>query len=206
VTQPHTLIGLSIIRYFLEVDFVLSEDKKKMYYYYAGKEKKAGEIKKKHEDELAPYPTQRDFDTMMERFQREFDDFWEMPPRLRQWMQMVPGFPTMPLREMAMPSVDLEDRGKDFCVSVELPGFDKEDVNVEIAEDAVVVQAKKTQAEEEKKKTYIRRERSAQTYYRRIQLPEKVVADNAKASLSNGVLEITLPKKEPKETKKLTIS
>ncbi len=40
----------------------LAEDKKKMYYYYAGKEKKAGEIKKKSEGEMAPYPVQRDFD------------------------------------------------------------------------------------------------------------------------------------------------
>jgi HSP20 family molecular chaperone IbpA len=37
-------------------------------------------------------------------------------------------------------------------------------------------------------------------------LPEKVVADNAKANLKDGVLEITLPKKEPKETKKITVT
>ncbi len=178
-----------------------------MYYYYAGKEKKAGEIKKKQdESEMAPYPTQRDFDRMMERFQREFDDFWEMPPRLRHWMRMPRGFPMMPWREMAMPSVDLEDRGKDFCVSADLPGFSKEEVNIEVGEDYVTIQAKKSQSEEEKKKNYIRRERAAQTYYRRIQLPEKVVSDNAKASLNNGILEIILPKKEPKEAKKLPIT
>lgn len=176
-----------------------------MYYYYAGKEKKAGEIKKKSESEMAPYPVQHDFDSMMERFQREFDDFWEMPPRLKHWMRMAPGFSMTP-KELAMPSVDLEDRGKDYAVSVELPGFSKADVNIEVAEDAVKISAKKTASEEEKTKNYIRRERSAQTYYRRIQLPEKVVADNAKANLKDGVLEISLPKKEPKETKKLQIT
>ncbi len=92
---------------------------------------------------------------------------------------------------------------KTTAVTVELPGFSKADVNIEVAEDAVKISAKKTASEEEKNKNYIRRERSAQTYYRRIQLPEKVVADNAKANLKDGVLEITLPKKEPKETKKL---
>jgi HSP20 family protein len=86
-----------------------------------------------------------------------------------------------------------------------LPGFKKEDVDVEVADDSVTVHAKKTQAEEEKKKNYLRRERAAQTYYRRIQLPEMVRSDEAKASLNNGILEVTLPKKEPKETKKLTI-
>jgi HSP20 family protein len=175
-----------------------------MYYYYAGKEKKAGEIKKKSEGEMAPYPMQRDFDTMMERFQREFDDFWEMPPRLRHWIRMAPGFPMM--RGMALPSVDLEDRGKDFLVTAELPGFSKADVNIEVAEDAIMISAKKTASEEEKNKNYIRRERAQQTYYRRIELPEKVAPDNSKANLKDGVLEITLPKKEPKETKKLPIA
>lgn len=184
----------------------MTEDKKKMYYYYAGKEKKAGEIKKKNEGELAPNAMQRDFDMMMERFQREFDDFWEMPPRLRQWMRAPPGFQMMPFKGVEMPRVDLEDRGKDFSVSAELPGFKKEDVNIEVGEDYVTIQAKKTQADEETKKNYIRRERTSQTYFRRIQLPEKVAADTAKASLNNGVLEIILPKKEPKETKKLPVT
>ena len=184
----------------------MTEDKKKMYYYYAGKEKKAGEVKKKPEGEMAPYSVQRDFDRMMERFQHEFEDFWEVPPRLRRWMRMTRGFPMMPFREMAIPNVDLEDRAKDFGVTVDLPGFNKDDVDIEVGEDSVLIHAKRTQAEEEKNKNYIRRERAAQTYYRRIQLPEKVMPDNAKASLNNGTLEIILPKKETKETKKLKIA
>lgn len=105
-----------------------------------------------------------------------------------------------------MPSADIEDRGRDFCVTAELPGFNKEDVSIDVSDDSVVVQARKTMSEEEKNKNYIRRERATQTYYRRIDLPEKVNSAEAKANLNNGVLEITLPKKEPKETKKLTIS
>ena len=179
----------------------MSEEKKKMYYYYAGKEKKIGEIKKP-EERISPYPMQRDFDKMMERFNREFDDFWGTGPRWRMWMR---NFPLMQ-RQMMMPSADIEDRGKDYRVTVDLPGFSKEDVNIEVAEESVMIQAKKTQAEEEKDKNYIRRERAAQTYYRRIYLPEKVMSDDAKASLNNGTLEIVLPKKEPKQTKKLAIT
>jgi HSP20 family protein len=87
-----------------------------------------------------------------------------------------------------------------------MPGFNKADVEIEVADDSVMIHAKRTQAEEEKKKNYVRRERAAQTYYRRVQLPEKVRSDDAKASLNNGILEIVLPNKEPKETKKLTIA
>lgn len=115
------------------------------------------------------------------------------------------GFPMMPFREALMPSVDLEDRGVDFRLTVDMPGFNKENVEIEVSDDDITIHARRTQAEEEKKKDYVRRERAAQTYYRRVQLPEKVRSDDAKASLNNGVLEIILSKKEPKETKKLTI-
>jgi HSP20 family protein len=182
----------------------LSEDKKKMYYYYGGKEKKANEIKKGTQ-EMAPYGVQQDFDRMMDRFEREFADFWAMPPRWKQWMHERP-FPMMPFKQIMMPSVDLEDRGKDFRVAVDLPGFNKEDINIEVSDDSVMFHAKKMQSEEEKNKNYIRRERAAQTFYRRIQLPEKIKSDDAKANLNNGTLEIVLPKKEPKETKKLAIT
>ncbi len=182
---------------------MLSEEKKKkMYYYYGGKEKKAERVKKEAQ-EIAPYASnaiQRDFDRMMERFQREFDDFWEAPAR---WSR---SFPLFPFEEPMMPSLDLEDRGKDFRLAVDLPGFTKEDVDIEVSEDSVSIQAKKMQSEEEKKKNYVRKERRSQTFYRRVALPEAVQSDNAKASLKNGTLEVVLPKKQPKETKKLTVT
>jgi len=181
----------------------LSEDKKKMYYYYGGKEKKAGEIKKPPEEpeEMIPYLSkdfQRDFNRMMDRFQREFESFWGQPPRVHYERFMRP-FKTM------VPSVDVEDRGKDFRLTVDLPGFNKENVDVDVTEDVVTVQAKQSLSEEEKQANYVRHERSAQTYYRRIHLPETVLSDEAKANLNNGILEIVLPKKAPKEKKKLKI-
>ena len=179
----------------------MSEDKKKMYYYYRGKEKKAGEIKKREEG-ISPYD---DFDRMMDRFEREFDDFWGIQPRWRQLMSQIPRLPMMQ-RHLMMPSVDVEDRGKDYRVTADLPGFTKDNVEIEISDDLVMIHAKKTAAEDEKQKNYLRKERISQTFYRRIDFPEKVKSDNAKASLNNGILEIILPKKEPKATKKLAIS
>lgn len=182
----------------------MSEEKKSMYY-YGGKEKKAGEIKRYGEGDISSsfMEFQREFDRMMDRFEREFEDFWERPMRWRHRFWREP--PMLSFREMRIPSVDLEDRGKDFRLTVDLPGFKKDDVEIEVTDDSLTIQAKRTQSEEEKKKNYIRRERASQVFYRQIQLPESVRSDDAKASLNNGILEITLPKKEPKEKKKLTI-
>jgi HSP20 family protein len=190
----------------MEVIF-LSEDKKKMYYYYGGKEKKAGEVKKQTEEGMIPYfsrDVQRNFNRMMDQFQREFENFWGLS-RIRHERYWRHSHPMMPFKGGMVPSVDLEDRGKDYRLTVDLPGFNKEDVQIEVGGDSVMINAKRVQAEEEKEKNYVRRERAAQTYYRRIHLPEEVRSDDAKASLNNGILEVVLPKKEPKETKKLTI-
>ncbi len=187
----------------------MSEDKKKMYYYYGGKEKKAGEIKRGAEGGITPYRfgnVQRDFDKMMEQFQQDFEDFWGRSRRWGHGMRWRHMQPMMPFAQATMPSVDLEDRGKDFRLTADLPGFKKEEVEIEVSEDSVAIQAKRTQAEEEKQKNYVRKERASQTFYRRVHLPEDVRSDDAKASLNNGILEIILPKKEPKETKKLTIA
>ncbi len=184
----------------------MSEDKKKMYYYYGGKEKKAGEAKKQSEQGIAPYSEmQRDFDNMITRFEREFDDFWGMPTRLRHEMRWRHGFPMMPFRQTRIPSADLQDRGKDYRLTVDLPGFKKEDVEIEVGDDTVTVHARKMQSEEQKNENYVRRERAEQAFYRTIPLPESVRSDDAKASLNNGILEVTLPKKQPKVTKKLAI-
>lgn len=183
------------------------EEKKKKYYYYGGKEKKAGEIKKSEGEPMAPFSEfQRDFDRMMERFHSEFEDFWGAPQRWRHGMRWRRGFPVMPFEErMIVPFMDLEDRGKDFRLAVDLPGFSKGDVDVEVTDDSVTVKAERRKSEEEKKGNFVRQERTAQTFYRKVQLPENVRSDNAKANLSNGVLEIVLPKMEPKEVKKVSV-
>lgn len=189
------------------------EKKKKMY--YSGKEKKAGEIKKVEpipseewvEPRYMPYwsrEAQMQFEKMMEGFEKEFEDFWEMPPFYKH-EHARHRFPLAPFRETKSPSIDLEDRGKDYRLTVDLPGFSKNDIEVEVQDDSVMIRAQKARAEEEKKKNYVRRERVAQAFFRRMQLPEMVKSEQANANLNNGILEITLPKKSPKETKKLTI-
>ncbi|HSV49026.1 MAG TPA: Hsp20/alpha crystallin family protein, partial [Candidatus Acidoferrales bacterium] len=186
---------------------VLSDvDKKKMNYYYGGKEKSAEEVKKGGREEIIPYTPwdiERDFNRLMDRFQRDFEDFWGESSRLgrdvtRRTRRSIAPFATMP-------SVDIEDQGKNYRLMVDLPGFKKEDVQVELEEDSVTINAKRSASEEEKNKNYVRHERSSQTYYRKINLPELIRSDQANAKLNNGILDISLPKKEPKETKKLTV-
>ena len=179
-----------------------------MNYYYGGKEKSAEEVKKGSQEEIVPYTAwdvQQDFNRLMNRFQRDFEDFWGTSSRIGRDMTRRARSLLRRLLGLRCRRLTLKDQGKNYRLTVDLPGFKKEDVQVELEEDSVTINAERSTGEEEQNKNFVRHERSAQTYYRQIHLPEAIRSDQANAKLNNGILEITLPKKEPKETKKLTV-
>jgi HSP20 family protein len=181
----------------------LSEEKKKMNYYYSGKEKSAKEIKKTQGEQGSSLSQdlETDFNKMMSGFQRDFENFWDTSKRVGGEMKARTRTAISP----AMPSVDLEDKGKLFELTVDLPGFKKENVQIELTDDSVTVSAKRSAREDEEGKNFVRRERSSQMFYRKISLPEEIFSDEASAKLEDGVLEVSLPKRVPKESKKLTV-
>jgi HSP20 family protein len=68
----------------------------------------------------------------------------------------------------------------------------KDDVKVEVTDDAVTISGERKSEHEEKREGYYRSERSYGSFYRQIPLPEGVDADDANATFRNGVLEITM--------------
>ena len=105
------------------------------------------------------------------------------------------------------PKVDLYETDKDIVAEIELPGIDPKDINVEVEDNAVVVEAKKEKEKEEKKKGYYHQEISKGYLKRVIPLPVKVKEDKADASYDKGILKVTVPKVEEKkkEEKKVKI-
>ena len=84
-------------------------------------------------------------------------------------------------------------------------GFDKKDVNIEIDEnDYLTITAEKSSEDEDKDKNYIRQERSYGKYQRSFYLGD-VDKDKIDASFENGILKITMPKKEEVKSSKKTI-
>lgn len=111
------------------------------------------------------------------------------------------------LKGMAMP-VDVKEYDEKYCVKVELPGIDKNDINVDINKSYVKIEAKKeTEKEEEKKHKYHKSEFRYGTYSRTLYFPYEIDVDKSSADLKKGILELHLPKlhAEEKETKKLEI-
>jgi len=106
-------------------------------------------------------------------------------------------FPSIHFPKMTQTSCDLIDEGNQFLVKMDVPGIKKNEINLNVTDNSLEISAEHKEESEEKKKNYLRKERSHVSYYRTLPLSENVVSDKVKAKLVDGVLEITLPKSKP---------
>ncbi len=96
---------------------------------------------------------------------------------------------------------DIYEKDNNYHVVMDIPGFDKEDVNIECDNDYLTISASKSTSKDEEKKHYIRRERSYGEYKRKFYVGD-MDTDNIKAEFKNGTLNLVIPKKVPASTKK----
>jgi HSP20 family protein len=91
------------------------------------------------------------------------------------------------------PEVETFQRGDELVIRADLPGLSKDQINVEVTDDAVVIQGERREESQDEREGFYRSERRYGSFYRTIPLPEGAIADNAKATFNDGVLEITMP-------------
>lgn len=103
---------------------------------------------------------------------------------------------------LSMPAVNVSEMDSEFRIDVAAPGFDKEDFNINVENNVLTISSEK-QIEEENKdqETVNRREFTYGAFQRSFNLPTSVDADKIKARYENGVLKITIPKKEEAKNK-----
>merc|ERR1711879_915156 len=142
--------------------------------------------------------------TPFDEMERYFDQLFKNPFSLMT-RSSWPGF-DFPRMEGMSPSVDIfEEKGK-VIIKADIPGINKDDLDVSITENTVTISGEKKQEEKVERKDYHREERRYGSFCRRFRLPADVDADKAEASFKNGVLEISLPKTKESKQKKVTIS
>lgn len=110
-------------------------------------------------------------------------------------------------RHEAVPAVNVKENDENFELEVVVPGFNKEDINVEVKNNTLTISsAQKEEKEASEKGRYTRREFSFRSFKRLFHLPKSVDKDAIKADYKDGVLNVNIPKVEPvNDTKKIEI-
>ena len=104
-------------------------------------------------------------------------------------------FGSFPASGLLKPQVDIAASGKEYTVTVEVPGANEEDIRVEISNNTMTIRGEKKQEKENKEKDYYRIERSYGSFQRVLSLPDDVDQENIEASFKKGVLYIKMPRK-----------
>jgi HSP20 family protein len=96
-------------------------------------------------------------------------------------------------KSMWLPQVEAFEREGKLIVRADLPGLTRDDIDVDITDDAIKIRGERRQEKEESEAGYYRSERSYGSFYREIPLPSGVNSEEANATFRNGVLEVTMP-------------
>ena len=127
----------------------------------------------------------------------DIEDFWRAPWTRALWK----GLPSQ-----APIKIDVTEDDKSYRVKADVPGVKKEDIKVSIDGNQVSISAEvKSEKEEKKGESVVRSERYYGKQYRSFSLEHDLDQAGAEARYENGVLQLTLPKKEKTSAKKLTV-
>lgn len=96
---------------------------------------------------------------------------------------------------------DIYEKENSYCIEMDMPGFDKKDIDLDIDNGYLTITATKENNIDEENKKYIRKERTYGKYQRQFYMGE-VNEDEIKAEFENGILKVVVPKKEEINTKK----
>ena len=138
-----------------------------------------------------------ELEQLFERMSRQFDEAsqsWESESPLAKWMP-----------EAESMAIDLVERDEEFVATVDLPGFERDDISINVTDHTLRIEAEHSEEMEEESGDVLRQERRHATTKRSIRLPEEVQAEDVTARLSNGVLTVTLPKREVEAARSIDI-
>jgi HSP20 family protein len=138
------------------------------------------------------------FTTLQREIDRLFDDFTRGFPRWNSGA-LVPGTGAL------VPSTDVTETDKEIEITAELPGLEEKDVEINVADNILTIKGEKKAEKEQKDKNYRLVERSYGSFSRTLELPPGIDPDSIKASISNGVLKVTVPKPAPAQSKKIEV-
>ncbi len=131
-----------------------------------------------------------------------FKDFrQEIESMMKPWPELW-RFPR--LEDIRVPLCDMSDKGDRYDLKVEVPGVEKDKIDVKATRDYVELAGQHSEKTEKERKNYIYNERSYRSFYRKIPMPEEIDPSKVNARMDKGILTLELPKKTPKAKRQAT--
>jgi HSP20 family protein len=119
-------------------------------------------------------------------------------------------FPRFPERQglfdrRVSPAIDVIEHPESFAVECDLPGIDQKDIDISIASGVLTIKGEKRAEQTSENQKVYKKETWEGSFQRTVSLPAGVDADKIEASFANGVLKITLPKREEDKTRRIEL-
>ena len=103
------------------------------------------------------------------------------------------------------PALDVKDHEDKVEVRCDLPGVNKDDIDISVSGNVLTIKGEKSEEKEEDESTYYRKESWSGSFQRSVALPDTVDPDKAEATIKEGVIVLDLPKKEEEKRKKINV-
>ena len=135
----------------------------------------------------------------LEDMERHFEDVFG-----RTWPGMWSR--ATPTERAWLPAIDVFEKNGKFVVRAEVPGMKKEDINISVEGDMLIIKGERKTSEEIKEENYYQSECTYGAFTRSIRIPEAVDASKITAEYEDGILEVTMPKAAGVEPKKIPVT
>jgi len=127
---------------------------------------------------------------LQDEFNRFFEDF---------------GLGSAVAQEDFSPAMDIRETDEAYIVEADVPGIKREDVKIEINDDVLTIKGERKVEQEENKKDYRRIERQYGSFRRSVSIPSGIQHDAVEAKFDDGVLRVTLPKREDTKPRRIKV-
>jgi len=135
-----------------------------------------------------------------------FDELTLLRNRMDRLLNKISDEETLPLTPATWaPTTDIVETKDALIVRCELPGIEEKDIAIEIENGVLTITGERKFEERTKEKNFHRVERAYGKFLRSFTLPPNVTSENVKATFTDGLLEMTLPKKEEAKPKKINL-
>lgn len=104
-----------------------------------------------------------------------------------------------------MPAVDIKEEENRFVIEADIPGVEPKDIEIAMENGVLTIRGERRIENQQEGKEYKRVERVYGAFYRRFSLPDTANAEQVTATGKNGVLQITIPKKEVAQPRRITV-